>query len=682
MTTPRYPEERRIATVMFADIEGFTTLSKRLDFEEVTDLIKEVWARVDAVIESHGGYIDKHIGDAVMAVWGAPYGGEDDAERAVKAALALQTAMAEYAAQSKRDGANTLRLRVALNTGPVLAGYVGSRDEYTMMGDTVNVASRLQHLAEPGAVVVSESTYRLVRGAFRVRRLEPMQVKGKSGLLSTFIIEGPSLEPSRVRYRSPGGLETRMVARDSELARLIELYHRSRKAKAPVFAVVRGEVGLGKSRLLMEFTSQLEMDEPGLILFATRGLAQVNRAPFHIWKTLWYGSLNLGDTGTLDINTTRDKFIHGIQSLWERGSGNGKSNRIGAVEVASFVGSLIGLDWPDSPHLTEYKNNPLARVTRAFALHRELLRRISASGPVVLTIDDLHWADEDSLHLLGYLLQPREEPLRMLILASVRPGFLRHQRALNDAAADLISLAPLPISAEIVAEAYPALSAFPESIRAELARRAEGNPYFLEELVKGLSQDKTMGAGEKMTLGQLPPSLQATLQARLDALSPSARTVAITAAVVGRVFWVGAVLAIARQSAGTGLLGSASGGIEQTISEGLAELVRAEMAFPRAGSAFTGEQEYIFKHSLLRDVAYELLPHKYRRLYHLAVAQWLAKFSGADFAAMAAEHYEQAEKWADAERYYRKAADYAEARGAIEAARELRKHTGELKAKI
>jgi len=674
--TLRYPEERRIATVMFADIEGFTTLSNRLDFEEVTDLIKEVWARVDALIEAHGGYIDKHIGDAVMAVWGAPYGGEDDAERAVQTALALQTAMAEYTAQSKRDGANTLRLRVALNTGPVLAGYVGSRGEYTMMGDTVNVASRLEHLAEPGTVVVSESTYRLVRGAFRFRRLAPMQVKGKTSLLSTFVVEGPITEPSRVRYRSPGGLETYMVARDAELARLTELYHRARKAKIPVLAIVRGEPGMGKSRLLMEFASQLEVDEPALNSFLARGLAQANRSPFHLWKSLWYGRFNLSETGPL--NGTHEKFSRGVSSLWRRADSTETS---AAAEVTHFIGSLIGLEWPDSPHLAPFKNDPQARVERAFALCRELLRRVSASGPLILVIDDLHWADEDSLTLLNYLMEPNSQPLPMLILASVRPGFLRHQPALNDAA-DLVSLAPLPVNAKIVAEAYPTLNAFPDSILTELAQRAEGNPYFLEEMVKGLSQDKTIVAGDKMTLVRLPPSLQATLQARLDALSSSARTVAIMAAVVGRVFWVGAVLAIARQSAGTGLLTSASPSLEQTISEGLAELVRAEMAFSRAGSVFAGEQEYIFKHSLLRDAAYELLPHKYRRLYHLAVAQWLAKFTGADFSAMAAEHYEQAEKWTDAEHYYRKAADYAETRGATEVARELRIRTGKLRAKV
>jgi len=170
MSTPPapYPEERRLATVLFADIEGFTQISEQMDFELVSDLIKAVWQRVDAVLEKHGGYIDKHIGDAVMAVWGAPRAAEDDAERALTAALALQSALREFSAHSNRPGASELLMRVGVNTGPVLAGYVGTRGEYTVMGDTVNVASRLETSAESGTVVISESTYRLVRGAFRV----------------------------------------------------------------------------------------------------------------------------------------------------------------------------------------------------------------------------------------------------------------------------------------------------------------------------------------------------------------------------------------------------------------------------------------------------------------------------------------------------------------------------------
>jgi class 3 adenylate cyclase len=167
--TVRVPQQRKQVTVLFADVSGFTAMSETMDHEIVSDVINSLWSRVDKAILDHGGRIDKHIGDAVMAVWGAPHGSEDDAERAVAAGLAMQAALADYAAHSPRPGANQLKMRVGLNTGPVLASHVGRHDEYTVMGDTVNVASRLEHVAEVETVTISDSTYHLVRGLFRVR---------------------------------------------------------------------------------------------------------------------------------------------------------------------------------------------------------------------------------------------------------------------------------------------------------------------------------------------------------------------------------------------------------------------------------------------------------------------------------------------------------------------------------
>jgi class 3 adenylate cyclase len=652
MTAPLtpYPEERRLATVLFADIQGFTQLADRLDVEEVSDLIKEIWLRLDAIIESHGGYIDKHIGDAVMGVWGAPQAREDDAERAVAAALALQNSLAEYAAQTSHEAARGLRARVGVNTGQVLSGYVGTRNEYTVIGDTVNVASRLEHIAEPGSVVISESTFRLVRGTFQMRRLPPVQLKGKPEPLPIYLVESALSQPTRVRYHNSGGLETRLVARDAELNRLHELYDQSRSAEAPVLVLVEGEAGLGKSRLLMEFTSQLEVDEPGLTLLSARGLSQASRVPFFVWKSLWHNRFGLRDNDPPD--STREKFVRGIQILWGRGLGPAS-----AVEAAHLIGSLIGLEWSNSPYLAPLSHDPEARVRRAVQLSRELFRRTCTTGPTVLLLDDVHLIDGASLDLLMDLCQPDGDPLPVLILGAIRPGVVRHPSLLARAA-DIIPLNPLPVTAEVVMAAYPSLGGQSAAILAELARRAEGNPYFLEEMVKSLAPAKS---GADYVVEQLPTSLQAVLQARLDALSAGARSVALLASVVGRVFWNGAVLAAARQSTGTGLLHSPQDAeaLDEVIRQGLAELARAELAFPRAGSVFAGEYEYIFKHSLLRDAGYNLLPHKHRRPYHLAVARWLAARAGPDLLAMVAEHLEQAGVYPEAAQRYQQAAAYA-----------------------
>ena len=689
---PYYPEERRLATVMFADVQGFTTLSENLDFEEVSDLIKEIWERVDSVIEAHGGYIDKHIGDGVMAVWGAPHAREDDAERAVTAALELQTALADYATHSAREGAHELKMRVGVNTGSVLAGYVGARGEYTVIGDTVNIASRLETTARPGTVVISESTYQLVRGLFKFHHLDPLLVKGKTEPLLAFLAEEKLVQPNRVRYRGAGGLETKMVEREAEMARLNELYQASRRSTSPTFVLVRGESGLGKSRLLLEFLSRLEVDEQALTLFSARALEQANRAPFFIWKTLWQSRFGFSDTDPR--KAAREKFLRGVQSLW-----GARLGAASAVEAAHVIGSLIGLEWEDSPFIKRLGNDPETITQRAFELTRELFCRVCAASPTVLMMDDLHYADTGSLNLLLHLIQSEPQAaslssdsltlpsgsltLPLMIVCGVRPGLLRSHHALT-ISAEVINLNPLPTTPEVVARAYPALRKIKKEILTQLAKRADGNPYYLEELVKSLIGSRLHADDETLadTLAhQLPDSLHALLQARLDSLSPEARWVALLASVVGRAFWVGAVLAEARQAGGTGMLNLSENKFEVAVTQGLSELVRAEIAFPRVDSLFSGDQEYIFKHSLLRDVAYELLPLKQRKNFHLSVARWLMTYTGSDFIATVAEHLEKAGTFGEAAQYYEQAAHYAQSRGALEEARWMQARAVDLRTK-
>jgi len=676
MTSPlnpsRYPEERRLATVLFADVTGFTALAEKLDFEMVSDLIKGIWLRLDAVIESYNGYIDKHTGDGVMVVWGAPYAGDDDAERAVSAALALQTSLDAYASQSTIPGAGNLQLRVGINSGSVFAGYVGVREEYTMIGDTVNVASRLEQYAEPGTVVMGENTFRLVRGAFRVRRLLPFTVKGKTDPVAAYLVEGRVPSPTRIRYGRTESIETCMVGRELEQERLIVYFEQLLGSESPIMALVTGEAGLGKSRLLMEFASKLEMDDPNVPLISTRALAQTTRVPFYLWKSVWHTRFDLDEDDLPEVN--RSKFLRELQRLW-----GGQLGPISVIEVAHLVGSLIGLEWPDSQYLAVFENDPQARLQRAFELTRILLQRLCALRPTVLLLDDLQWADTGSLDLLASLFQSTDKPLSLLVLGGARPEFLRQSPRWTNIA-NLITLSPLSANAKTVSTAYPELRWLPEDLLTELGVRAEGNPYFLEEMVKslvkaGLREDD--GAPDALVSrlrSQLPESLRAMLQARLDSLSREARCVALLASVVGRVFWVGPIMAAARTSAGfgTGPLGvMPSLVVDRVVQDGLRQLVRAELAFPRAGSQFSQEQEFIFKNTFLRDVAYSLIPHKNCSQYHLAVAHWLADHADADFKVMAAEHYEQGGANLDAARQYELAAHIARSRGAASEAETL-----------
>lgn len=264
-----YHEERRLVTVLFADVTGFTTLSEAHDPEEVGDMLARLWTPLDTLVNQHGGRVDKHLGDSLMAVWGAPRATEDDAERAVTCALALQRKVQELQSDFSRLGYPELRLRIGLNSGSVLTSTIDSTGEYSVIGDVVNVAQRLQTIAPPGDVVIGANTYRLARDLFRVRPLPLQRLKGKTAPVEAFLVLGPETRPARIRYRLVDSLDVRMVGRAGELARLERALEQARLLRQPQLALIKGEAGIGKSRLLFEFTRKLELGaQLGMLLSA------------------------------------------------------------------------------------------------------------------------------------------------------------------------------------------------------------------------------------------------------------------------------------------------------------------------------------------------------------------------------------------------------------------------------
>jgi class 3 adenylate cyclase len=630
-----YPEERRLATVLFADVQGFTALAEQLDYETVSDLINGLWKWLDKVIETHDGYIDKHLGDGVMAIWGAPFAGDKDAEQAVAAGLALIKALDEFCQLTPIQGAETLKLRVGINTGPVFAGYVGTRNEYTVLGDTVNVANRLEQIAAAGTVAIGENTLRLVRNSFRVKRLEPTRAKGKTELVQPYAVEERLISQGRIRYQSADSLVTNMVGRDEELAKLKSLYEKAFEAQKPQMALVSGDVGIGKSRLMMEFGNLLEDNGENTNIISTRGLAQTSRIPYYLWRTLLRNRFDVRDDDPTPAAS--EKWARGIESVWEYEPQDTKG------EITQVLGEMIGLSRQNNPGESD-------NLKRIFFLTRELLRCLSKHKRLVLLFDDLQWADRESLHLLALMLSTSEPPLQTLIIGAARPEFLKNQTQWHNLTR-VISVEPLAITPELVRQAYPDLQSTPAPVLQEIALHAEGNPYFLEEIVKTLLKggllDDNLNSQEihNRLLAQIPESLRATLQARMDNLSREARTVALLASIVGRVFWVGAVLAAARSKplpGATPMVNIPEPVVERFIQDGLRQLVQAELAFPRSGSKFSEEQEYIFKNSYLRDVAYSLIPNRNRAQYHAAVAAWMGRKLDPAYKAMAREHEQSA----------------------------------------
>jgi class 3 adenylate cyclase len=631
----RYPEERRLATVLFADVQGFTALAEQLDFETVSDMIKDISKRLDKAIEAHNGYIDKHLGDGVMGLWGAPFAGDNDAEEAVAAGLDMIRALDDFCQKTTIPGAKALKLRVGINSGLVFTGYIGTRNEYTVIGDTVNLASRLQQIAEPNMVVIGENTLRMVRGNFRVHRLEPTRVKGKSELIQPYSVEGRLVAPGRIQYQSADSLVTNMVGRDEEIQKLSAGYKQAFESGRAGMAMLSGDVGIGKSRLLMEFGNKLEEQGDRVNILSTRGLAQASRIPFYLWRVLLRNRFGVRDEDP--VQTANEKWSRALEDIWEAGEQKTK------LEATQILGETIGL-------LGEANHGLEETPKRVFFLMRELLRRLGARKQLVLFFDDLQWADRESLQLLSSLLTNKEAPFPMLVVGAARTEFLKNQPQWHNLSR-VIALDPLNAEADLVAAAYPDLHDLPKQILQEIATRAEGNPYFLEEIVKSLVKAGLLKPGgdpqevQKKLLSQIPESLRATLQARMDNLSREARMVALLASVVGRVFWVGALLAAARSKplpGATPMFNIPESVVERFIQDGLRQLVRAELAFPRSGSKFSDDQEYIFKNSYLRDVAYSLIPNRNRAQYHKAIAEWMKAKPDPVYQAMSREHEKNA----------------------------------------
>ena len=662
-------DERHTATVMCTLIRGLSELAECLDPVLGRELIKGVWLQLDALVEEKGGYAIKHLGDQMVAVWGVPKPGDDDAEQAVRAALSLQQAF-QQTKKANQSTYDPLHIRIGIHTGPVMAMHLGLHSEYTVIGEATKICSQLAECAVEGGILIGEDTFRHVRGAFELQRMEIEALPGKTEMVTAFAVKGVQATAGRTRYGGgTDNFQTKMVGREDALAELTRLYRQAAKASQPLLVVLTGEPGIGKSRLMMEFTERLESENPAFYLMSARALEQTVRVPFYTWKMLWNNRFGVRSEDSRA--EAADKFIREAQKVWGR-----QLSMVPGIEAAQLVGSLMGLEYAASTYLAKYSQDTLGRVERAYEMTRELLRRICTSRASAVVIDDLQWADEDSLDLLVYLLkQPTgmEEPLPLFILASAQTDYLEKRPELAQYA-HVIELGPISFNPKDVATAYPRLAGLPDHVRSTVAGLSIGNAYFLEEITRSLltsseGKDETRMLESLSLLRAEPPdSLEALLHKRLRDLPRLGRATALVAAVVGRVFWVGAVEAAVRafvdQHADTQPT-SPSVLAEQSIQEGLRYMVNAELAFPKANSTFSSEQEYIFKHDLVRNVAYNMVPPTLRSQYHLAIGKWLVAHEDLDYKIMAADNFEMSGAYTEAVEACQQAASLFQQRGGI-----------------
>lgn len=645
--------ERRQVTVIFADISGFTALSERLDAEEVASFANDCMKELTAAVYEHEGMVDKFIGDCVMAVFGAPIALEDDAERALRASLAMRERLEAFNRRWINKLKEPLSLHIGINSGTVIAGNVGNdlRMSYTVMGDTVNVASRLEGAAIGGQIFVSQSTYRLTHGSFNFKPLEPIRVKGKKDSLPIFELIGAKIQPEKARGLE--GLVSPLMGRADETARLDKCLG-ALKAGDGCIAFIYGEAGVGKTRLL----SDMRRREAGNFNWLEgRCFAFSHALSYGLFLDLLRRHLGIADeqgenAAQTALRSYTDKMFPG------------------EPDVYPVLAQLLVLHLSDAElEILKQVKGEAFRV-RLFAIIEQLLLRLAEEKPVVILLEDLHWADHSSIELLGHLL-PLTARGRIAIFGvsrsatepagnweKLRPLLQQHRENLTE-----ISLEPLSAeSSRGLVEQLLGGNYLPKKLSDEILDKSGGNPFFLEEVLRSLIErgilTRSEHGWEVSTLVEtlrVPDTLQGVLLSRLDRLPEESKRVIQKAAVIGRAFFY----RILEQ------MGTAEDPLDSQLSAlQEADLVRERSRVP--------EVEYIFKHALTQEVAYQTLLAPARKLLHQKVgeameiifAERIEEFSG-----LLAYHYFCAESWEKALQRSVESADgafrvcaYAEAR--------------------
>ena len=406
-------KQRKRATVLFADISGFTAATEDQDAEDVADAINALWDLVDRAIVAQGGVIDKHIGDAVMALWGAGSTQEDDPERAVLAALKIQQDIQQ--AGLRTLAGKRFAMRIAVHTGPVFLGAVGTTGEYTALGDTVNTANRLQLAAPVGGVLISHEMYQLVRGLFEVQPLEAIEARGKSDLLQAYLVQGVKPRSFRQHRRGLEGIETRMVGRDAELDSLQAAFQRTVQQGRSQFITVIGDAGIGKSRLLYEFEYWLEQLPEEIGYFKGRAGPQMQQLPYALLRDLLIFRFQLQENEP--AAAARQKVEQGLGAVLGMDEDG--------LMRAHFIAQLLGFDFSASPHLQGVLDGRQLR-DRALRYLGEFFQAFAKQGPLVIFLEDVHWGYDSSLAALDGLAKA-VEALPVLFVALARPSLLeRH----------------------------------------------------------------------------------------------------------------------------------------------------------------------------------------------------------------------------------------------------------------
>jgi class 3 adenylate cyclase/tetratricopeptide (TPR) repeat protein len=610
--------ERKFATALFADLVGSTALAEREDPEVVQSLVGRAFDRLAQEVQRYGGVVEKFMGDAVLAVFGVPTSHEDDPERAVRCGLEMQAVLSELNRGFAAEGKPTLAMRIGIEAGEVLVDLErvsGPRDRM-LTGDAVNTAARLQSATDPGSVLVGAAAWASTKEVIDYREAPPLELKGKAAPVAAWV--ALRVRARRRGERAPLGLEARLIGRDEELSVLKQTLHRVESEGRPGLVTMLGPAGVGKSRLAWELLKYVE----GLptTFYWRRG------------RCLAYGNLSysaLAEAIKAQCEVLEDDPVDVVRKKVERAV----DELLGDQQIAQHMLALVGSG-----------NDRAFTREELFDAWRRFLERLASRFPLVLVLEDIHWADAGLLDFIDHISDWAQGPI--LTLAMARPELLDLRPTWGGGKRNYSAIYLDPLSREENEAMLDDLltTSLPTDLKRLVVERSEGNPLFTEEIVRMFIDRGVLRATDaarwemaaSVSEVDVPRSIQGLIAARLDALPREEKASLQDAAVIGRIFWSGAV-------------GRLAGWPMPQTREILGRLRVKEIVVPREPPAFSDELEFAFRHVLIRDVAYESLPKSLRGNKHEEVARWAEERSGdrsEEIAELLATHYMEALRFA------------------------------------
>ncbi|MFN2389650.1 MAG: AAA family ATPase [Actinomycetota bacterium] len=607
-------KERKFATALFADFAGSTALGERQDPEIVHTLFDRAFVRLTREIERYGGVVEKFMGDGLLAVFGVPTAHEDDPERAVRAALDMQAVLAEMNRSLVSQGRAPLGMRIGIEAGQVLVDVerAGSSRDRMLTGDAVNTAARLETAARAGQILVGPAVFASTGSVIDYEELDPLRLKGKTELVPAW--SALRVKARRGGERRPLGLESKLVGRDDHLNLLKQILHRVDSENRTALVTILGPAGVGKSRLVWELERYVE------------GL------PEHVYwrkgRCLPYGGVSysaLADAVKLECEIKEDDAPEAVESK----VAHVLEGLFGGTDLSKEILALVG-SGAESSFSREH----------LFDAWRRFLEAMASRYPLVLVLEDLHWADEGLLDFVDYMADWAHGPVLLVTLA--RPELLETRTSWGGGKRNYSAVYLDPLSPQENEEMLDDLlaAALPDEMKLLVVQRSEGNPLYTEEIVRMLIERGVLvpsaTGGWHLSGGvqrvDLPQSIHALISARLDSLPSEEKAILQDASVVGRIFWAGAVAALAGRDS-------------PDVRTLLGRLRVKELIIQRDAAAFSGEAEFSFRHILIRDVAYRSLPKALRADKHVEVARWEEARAGErrqEMAEVIATHYGEA----------------------------------------